>query len=61
VGGDDHAVIRLNQRAMAKLQCEKQLAIVAGATHLFEEPGALEAVARFSEQWFSDHLHDDNG
>jgi putative phosphoribosyl transferase len=46
VGGYDQAVIRLNKESLAKLRCEKELKIVPCATHLFEEPGALEAVAR---------------
>lgn len=57
VGGDDHGVIELNQAAYAGLQhCERQLEIVPGATHLFEEPGTLEEVARLAAQWFSRHL-----
>jgi putative phosphoribosyl transferase len=56
VGGDDPPVIELNGRAMASLRCETRLAIVAGATHLFEEPGALEEVARLAAEWFSGHL-----
>src|SRR5258708_28636655 len=46
VGGRDEVVIELNRQAYAQLNCEKELAIVPGATHLFEEPGALEEVAR---------------
>ena len=56
VGGRDHGVIGLNQAAHALLQCEKQIAIVRGATHLFEEPGALEEVARLAADWFVRHL-----
>lgn len=52
VGGKDDLVISLNRLAMGKLQCEKQLVIVPGATHLFEEPGTLEQVARFAADWF---------
>lgn len=52
VGGEDHTVIRLNREAYAFLQCEKELRIVPGATHLFEEPGTLEAVAGFAVEWF---------
>ena len=52
VGGEDHTVIRLNRDAYAQLGCEKALEIVPGATHLFEEPGALEAVAALAVKWF---------
>ena len=48
VGGDDVQVIQLNREALAQLRCEKQLVIVPGATHLFEEPGALDEVARLA-------------
>jgi putative phosphoribosyl transferase len=56
VGGNDFPVIELNQAALAQLRCEKQLVIVPGATHLFEEPGALDAVARLAREWFERHL-----
>jgi putative phosphoribosyl transferase len=56
VGGDDEPVIGMNRQALAKLGCEKQLVIVPGATHLFEEPGALEEVARLAAEWFRQHL-----
>jgi putative phosphoribosyl transferase len=56
VGGRDHGVVELNQAAHRLLQCEKAVAIVAGATHLFEEPGALEEVARLARDWFLRHL-----
>ena len=56
VGGDDAGVIELNQQAYAELGCVKQLAIVPGATHLFEEPGTLEEVARLAAEWFTRHL-----
>jgi len=56
VGGLDHLVIQMNQEAYAQLRCEKQLVIVPGATHLFEEPGALEEVARLSAGWFRQQL-----
>lgn len=52
VGGMDHPVIEMNQEALAQLGCEKRLEIVPGATHLFEEPGALEEVARLAREWF---------
>jgi dienelactone hydrolase len=56
VGGNDFPVIELNQAAFAQLRCEKQLVIVPGATHLFEEPNALEEVARLARVWFETHL-----
>jgi putative phosphoribosyl transferase len=56
VGGLDDVVIELNQAAFATLQCEKQLVIVPGATHLFEEPGKLEKVAALARDWFLRHL-----
>ena len=56
VGGNDVQVIQLNRAALAQLPCEKQLAIVPGATHLFEEPGALDEVARLAHRWFEQHL-----
>jgi len=56
VGGDDDVVLELNQQAFEHLACEKRLVIVPGATHLFEEPGALEKVARLATDWFVLHL-----
>ncbi len=56
VGGLDHGVIELNQAAYAVLRCEKRFDIVPGATHLFEEPGKLEAVAMLATEWFARHL-----
>ena len=56
VGGDDVAVIGLNQDALRLLVVEKELVIVPGATHLFEEPGALEEVTRLAAGWFSRYL-----
>jgi dienelactone hydrolase len=56
VGGNDDIVIELNEKAFALLRCEKQLQIIPDATHLFEEPGALEEVARLAAEWFRDHL-----
>ncbi|MES2189155.1 MAG: alpha/beta family hydrolase [Pseudomonadota bacterium] len=56
VGGADHAVLELNEAAHQRLRCEKSLAIVPGATHLFGEPGALEQVAELATAWFSAHL-----
>jgi putative phosphoribosyl transferase len=56
VGGFDHAVIELNRAAQSDLRCENQLRIVPGATHLFEEPGTLDAAAHLASGWFTDHL-----
>ncbi|WP_029524940.1 dienelactone hydrolase family protein [Polaromonas glacialis] len=56
VGGADHGVIELNEDSLAHLRCEKRMAIVEGATHLFEEKGALEAVAELAASWFGTHL-----
>lgn len=52
VGGRDDVVIKLNENALAELTCEKELKIVPGATHLFEEPGTLEQVAQLASDWF---------
>lgn len=59
VGGADPQVLELNQRALALLRTHKELVVVPGATHLFEEPGALEEVARLAAEWFSRFLTDD--
>jgi putative phosphoribosyl transferase len=56
VGGNDTPVIKMNREVLALLQCEKQLSIVPGATHLFEEPGTLEEVARLAREWFLQYL-----
>jgi putative phosphoribosyl transferase len=56
VGGYDLQVIQLNRAAFAQLRCEKQLVIVPGATHLFEEPGTLDEVARLAREWFEQYL-----
>ena len=56
VGGLDYPVIEMNRKAYARLRCEKELKIVPGATHLFEEPGTLEEVARLAADWFQRHL-----
>ena len=56
VGGQDDVVLGLNRQALAVLQCEKHLEIIAGATHLFEEPGTLERVAELATDWFARHL-----
>jgi len=56
VGGHDEAVLDLNRQAQAELRCENDLAVVPGATHLFEEPGTLDAAARLARDWFVSHL-----
>jgi dienelactone hydrolase len=56
VGGVDYGVIELNQQAYSLLNCEKQLTLIPGATHLFEEPGTLEQVARHAADWFVQHF-----
>lgn len=56
VGGADYGVIELNEQAHEMLTCTKRLAIVPEATHLFEEPGALEHVATLAREWFVEHL-----
>ncbi len=55
VGGDDDVVIGLNEQARDRMRCEVKLEIVSGATHLFEEPGALERVAQLAANWFLHH------
>jgi putative phosphoribosyl transferase len=57
VGGRDTEVLRLNQGAMRSLHGLTRLEVVPGATHLFEEPGALESVAHLAGEWFATHLH----
>ncbi len=59
VGSNDPIVIDLNQDAFAQISTEKQLEIVPGATHLFEEPGTLEQVAQLASQWFQKYLNSD--
>ncbi|MGC2413067.1 MAG: alpha/beta hydrolase, partial [Stellaceae bacterium] len=56
VGGADPTVLELNRAALAELRCEKHLAVVPGATHLFEEPGTLETVVDLAGNWFASHL-----
>ncbi|HEY2933506.1 MAG TPA: dienelactone hydrolase family protein [Acidobacteriota bacterium] len=56
VGGHDHDVIELNEEAFQQLECEKKMEIIPGASHLFEEPGALEKVAQLAAAWFEQHL-----
>ena len=57
VGGNDNTVIELNEMARDQMRCEVKLAIIPGATHLFEEPGALEQVAKFAGDWFVTPSH----
>ncbi len=56
IGGLDEEVLRLNRHAYARLTAKKELAIVPGASHLFEEPGALERVAELAAEWFGRYL-----
>jgi pimeloyl-ACP methyl ester carboxylesterase len=56
VGGNDLEVLRLNRMVLPALAGEAQIEIVPGATHLFEEPGALEQVSRLARDWFLRHL-----
>lgn len=58
VGGNDWPVISMNQEAFDALLGEKEMQIIPGATHLFEEPGALEEAARLARNWFAKHLSD---
>jgi pimeloyl-ACP methyl ester carboxylesterase len=56
VGGDDDPMLGLNERALGRLRCRKEMAVIPEATHLFKEPGALEEVARLAAAWFSRQL-----
>jgi len=56
VGGNDDVVLELNRRAQAQLRCEHRVIVVPGATHLFEEPGTLEAAATLASGWFTSHM-----
>ena len=56
VGGNDDIVIELNEQARDRMRCEAKLEIIPGATHLFEEPGALEKVAQLASDWFVKHI-----
>ncbi|HJY32276.1 MAG TPA: phosphoribosyltransferase, partial [Actinomycetota bacterium] len=56
VGGADLQVLELNRQAQGRLRCETRLEIVARATHLFEQPGALERVTALAAAWFTDHV-----
>jgi alpha-beta hydrolase superfamily lysophospholipase len=57
VGGMDTDVIALNKQAMAELTCEKELKIIPGATHLFEEPGTLDQVCDYATKWFMKYVY----
>ena len=57
VGGSDEIVIDLNEEAMRRMVAPVRLEIVSGATHLFEEPGTLEQVARLAREWFARYLN----
>jgi len=56
VGGEDDVVVQLNEQALMELRCEKDLRIIPGATHLFEEPGTLQQAATHAADWFTAHL-----
>lgn len=56
VGGGDTEVLHHNEAALRRLTCPARLAVVEGATHLFEEPGALDKSTRLAASWFSEHL-----
>jgi putative phosphoribosyl transferase len=56
VGGADPVVLELNRKALARMHCPKHLEIIPGAGHLFEEPGALQEVARLARDWFTERL-----
>ncbi|GAA4293441.1 hypothetical protein GCM10023178_66150 [Actinomadura luteofluorescens] len=56
MGGADRQVLGLNQLAQERMRCPTQLTVVPGATHLFEEPGALQAVTDHARDWFLTHL-----
>ena len=56
VGGDDHVVLDLNRQAQAQLRCESRLVVIPGATHLFEEPGTMQAAAEAARDWFTGHM-----
>jgi hypothetical protein len=58
VGGADRTVLELNQKAMERMQCAARLHVVPGATHLFEERGALEEVTKAAAEWFVDAFAD---
>ncbi len=60
VGGDDTPVIEMNQEAMAQMRCPKELRLIPGATHLFEEPGTLDQAAELAGKWFARHFTEQN-
>jgi putative phosphoribosyl transferase len=60
VGERDEAVLQMNERAYRQLRCEKSLVVIPGATHLFEEAGALEKVTEIASEWFITHLSDNH-
>ncbi len=57
VGGRDETVLELNRQALSAIPVECEVAVVAGATHLFEEPGTLEQVTSLARDWFLGHLN----
>ena len=61
VGGDDAGVIELNKEALAQLRCPKDLRLIPGATHLFEEPGTLDQAAEMAGEWFAKHFGNRGG
>jgi putative phosphoribosyl transferase len=61
VGGEDHTVLDLNKRAAKRMHCPNRLHIVPGATHLFEEPGALEEAATIAAEWFIEQMQNRRG
>ena len=61
VGAADYGVIELNQQAYALMNCEKDLILIPGATHLFEEPGTLQQAAHSAASWFMQHLQEERG
>ena len=56
VGGLDHDVLILNRKAYFQLDCDKEFKIVRGASHLFEEPGAMQKVCEYAAEWFEKYL-----
>ena len=58
IGSADQTVVELNQQAFTQLQCEKEIKLIPGATHLFEEPGAIDQVAELAAAWFMGHMRE---
>jgi alpha-beta hydrolase superfamily lysophospholipase len=56
IGANDDQVLALNEGAYNRLRCPKALRVIPGATHLFEEPGTLDQVAKMASEWFAEHL-----